>query len=428
LRPQAIGRTMQYSECVVEMSVVATTGSRSGSSSGRVVLALAALASPLFLYLIVRTAMVGLRPPMAATLPPTDFAPFVGELIPAFADPRIPIPAQPLSMARRATLTAPLAEDPFFLFGRQAATEGKLDRAIRLMEESRRRRPNFIPTRLLLMAYYSQAQRYPKAVAEMEYALRSSETVRGLVLPELVKALRTPDGRAALAGVLARRPEWREEFIRTAEGQPVSPEEASDLLERVRAKRPNADLSLERGLYLQTLVKAGRSREARSVWLASYPEAERARHQLLFDGGFAGAAAPQPFGWSLRDTEAGRAEIVRSGRTSYLEVNYFGGRTVVVAEQMLTLDPGSYRLSFEAKSEGGITSGELAWSVACVSDGPEIGRIRILGAQPAYRRYQGDVNVPAGGCAAQMVRLVADPGDVAAAFTAQIDNMHMVRR
>ncbi|HZW46811.1 MAG TPA: hypothetical protein VFF61_04745, partial [Microvirga sp.] len=120
LRPQAIGRTMQYSECVVEMSVVATTGSRSGSSSGRFVLALAALASPLFLYLIVRTAMVGLRPPMAATLPPTDFAPFVGELIPAFADPRVPIPAQPLSMARRAVLTAPLAEDPFFLFARHA--------------------------------------------------------------------------------------------------------------------------------------------------------------------------------------------------------------------------------------------------------------------------------------------------------------------
>jgi hypothetical protein len=392
------------------------------------VLALAALASPLFLYLIVRSAAVGLNPPIAATLPPGDHAPLLGEVLPAFADPRVPIPAQPLAIARRAALTAPLAEDPFFLFARQAATEGKLDRAIKLMEEARRRRPNFIPTRLLLMAYYSQARRYPAALAEMEYSLRSSETVRGIVLPELVKALRTPDGRAALAEVLARPPEWREEFIRTAEGQPVSPEEASDLLKRVRALRPKADLSLERGLYLQALVKAGRSREARSAWLVSFPQAERARHQLLFDGAFAGAAAPQPFGWSLRDTEAGRAEIVRSGRTSYLEVNYFGGRTVVVAEQMLTLAPGSYRLSFDAKSEGGITSGELAWSVACAPDGPEIGRIRIVGAQAAYRRYQGDVSVPAGGCAAQMVRLVADPGDVAAAFTAQVDNMQMVRR
>ncbi len=410
------------------MSVVATSV-RARRRSDWLTPALAALASPFLLYLVVRTAAIGLSPPVAAALPPADHTPVLRRVLPGLADPRIKVPPQVLSMARSSAQAAPLAYEPMFVFGKKAADDGNLAIAIVLMEEARRRRPNFLPTRILLMAYYSQAGRYPNALAEMEYALRSSEEVRQVVLPELAKTIRSREGRRAVAEVLARSPAWREEFIRAAESQTVRPEEARELLEMVRARRPGADVSLERGLYLQSLVKSGQARQARTVWLQSFPAAERGRYQHLFDGAFTGRPAPQPFGWVLHDREAGRAEFIRSDAGgSNLEVNYFGGNSIVLAEQMLALMPGGYQLSFAARSDSGITSGELFWVVSCAPDGPELVRIPVKAPQPAQRRYQADVRIPASGCVGQMLRLIAEPGDVAATFTVQIADMRMVRR
>ena len=381
------------------MSVVPPSASQRSRRGRWLPFALFALASPAIVYLIAHAAATGLSPAAAAAMPPADYSRIVRSLLPAFADPRVPVPPQVMEMARRTAASSPMGYERFIVFARKAADEGKLDRAIALMEEARRRRHNFIPTRLLLMAYYTQAERYREAFAEMEYALRRSEEVRRLVIPELVKAMRKPDGRRALADLLVRDPLWREEFARVAQNEPLRPEEARELMELVRARLPKDRLEPERGLYMQALVRTGQARQARAVWLASLPEAERARHQLLYDGAFTGRPAPQPFGWRLHDMEAGRAEIVRGGGGSFLEINYFGSTSAVLAEQMLALAPGAYRLSFRARSEGGVTSGELQWTVACAPEGPEIARIRIVNPQPAYRPYQGDLAVPPSGCA-----------------------------
>ena len=410
------------------MSVLATSAAPQNRSNW-LLAALVTLAAPLLLYLVVRTAALGLSPPAAAALPPADYTPLLRRLLPAFADPRIKVPPQVLAMARSSATAAPLAYEPLFIFGKKAADDGNLKKAIVLMEEARRRRPNFLATRILLMAYYAQAGRYSEAIADMEYALRSSDLVRRLVLPELAKTLRNAEGRRAVAAVVAEAPPWREEFIRTAENQSLSPAEARDFLELVRARRPNADLSLERQLYLQALVRSGQAREGRRVWLQALPEAERASHEYIFDGAFTGRTGAPPFGWVLHDGQAGRAEIVRSdARNSHLEANYFGGNSALLAEQMLALSPGAYELSFAARSDGGIRSGEVSWVLSCAGGGGELARVRIVAPQPAFRRYQGPVRIPASGCSAQNLRLVADPGDVAAAFTLQVDDIRMVRR
>jgi hypothetical protein len=147
----------------------------------------------------------------------------------------------------------------------------------------------------------------------------------------------------------------------------------------------------------------------------------------LFDGAFAAPPAPQPFGWLLHDMDAGRAEIVRSGgRGSHLEVNYFGGKSAVLAEQRLALTPGSYRLSFVAKSDGGVPSGELAWSISCLPEGPELGKVVVKDPQAAPRKYEVPFRVS--GCSGQSLRLVAEPGDVAAAFTVQVSQMQVTEQ
>lgn len=411
------------------MSVVAPSiSARSRGRGARLAALLATLMSPFLLYLVLRAAIVGLNPGAAASLPPTDQVAFVQAALPLVVDPRRPLPPQLIPIARKSALTAPLEPEPFMVFSKMAASEGNLPRAIQMMEEARRRGHNHLPTRLMLATYYTQAMQAPESVAEIDYILRSDETARELLLPELVKALRHPEARRTLAKMLAAQPGWREEFIGIAQDKPVRPEDARQLMTLVGELRPRADISPERSLYLQALVKTGRGAQARKVWLETYPEAERARHQYLFDGAFSAPPAPQPFGWRLHDLDAGRAEIIRSGGgSSHLEVNYFGGKDALVAEQMLALAPGSYQLSFNARSDSEITSGELYWSLSCVPDGPELARIRIAKPQPGYRKYQGEVRVGSG-CSTQNLRLLAEPGDVAGTFTVQIAGMQMVRR
>jgi hypothetical protein len=412
-------------------SIVTSARARRGSSQGLILAVLFTLASPLLLYLIIRTAVVGLSSATAASLPPQDLTPVLRQLLPRIADPRVPVPQQITTMARASVSENPLAYEPFFVFGKKAGDDGDLKRAIALMEESRRRRPNLLITRLLLMSYYGAAKRYPDALREMDYTLRSSEDVRRVVLPELVKTMRVPEGRRAVAEVLAGRPVWREEFIKTAQSQAATlrPEQARDLLDRVRALRPRADWSLEHALYIQSLASAGRVGEARSAWLDTIPQAERLRSRFISDGDFTGRLGRQSFGWTLQESDAGRAEIIASaGRDSYLEVTYFGGKNIQLAEQMLALAPGAYQLSFLAKSGDGIKSGNLSWAISCSPEGPELVRIRVADPQPSYRRYQGEVRVPASGCSGQRLRLLIEAGDMATGFNAQIAKMQMVRR
>lgn len=400
------------------------------TSRGIVLVLLVTLAAPILLYLIGRTAILGLSAPAAASLPPADPTPLLRRILPAVADPRTKVPDRVLAIASQSAVESPLAYEPFLVFGRKAADEGDLRRAIMLTEEARRRRPNFLLTRLLLMSYYGRTARYADALGEMDYLLRSSEGVRRAVVPELVKTLRTAAGRRALADVLAARPAWRPEFIAAVQAQgALNAADARQLLDMVRARRPEADWTLERGLYMDALVRGGDVAQARRLWLSGFPEAERSRHAQIFDGEFTGRAAPQPFGWRLFDTPAGRAEVASAGgRGSYLDVNYFGGVNVVLAEQMLALAPGSYQLSFNAKSDGGIRAGQLYWSFTCIPNGAELGRIPVANPQSAYRRLQGGVQIPASGCSGQRLQLVAEPGDVASEFAVQLAQLKVARR
>ena len=412
-------------------SINTSARARRGSPRPIAVPVLVTLASPLLLYLIVRTAVVGLSSATAASLPPQDYTPVLRQLLPRIADPRVPVPKRLTTMAGAAASGSPLAYEPFFVFGRKAADDGDLKRGIILMEEARRRRPNLLITRLLLMSYYGAAKRYPDALREMDYTLRSSEDVRRVVLPELVKTMRVPEGRRAVAEVLANRPVWREEFIKTAQSQAgtIRPEQARDLLDRVRALRPRGDWSLERALYIQSLASAGRVGEARSAWLNTMPHADRLRYRFISDGDFTGRLGPQSFGWTLRESDAGRAEIIASGgQASYLGVTYFGGKNVELAEQMLALAPGAYQLSFLAKSGEGAKSGNLYWAVSCTPGGAELARIQVVDLQPVYRRYQGEVRVPGSGCSGQRLHLVVEAGDMATGFNVEIATMQMVRQ
>ncbi|MFN3943484.1 MAG: tetratricopeptide repeat protein [Allosphingosinicella sp.] len=405
-----------------------TGGARQGgrrSGTGRWAAVAATLLALPAGYLAVRTAVAELQSPAVAALPPSDYRPLLRPLLMLASDPRQRITGEMAELARDGAKRAPLAYEPFAIAAATARQQGQIDDAIRLLEEARRRQPNSVLVRLQLMAAYEKARRFPELLSEMDYTLRMSDEVRQVVLPELAKLIRDADGRAALAAVVSEDRAWRGDFFAAAARLDLRPEHTGDLLRRIQARR--SDVGLERGLHMQALIAARDYSGAREQWLAMLPPAGRAASALLFDGGFRGHDAPPPFAWQLRDDEVGRSERVQpNGAPPYLDVHYFGGRTVPLAEQLLALPPGRYRLSVHGMSDGGVRVGSLIWHVSCAPGGATLGQLKLNELTPSYARHQMSFVVPVG-CAGQDLRLIGEAGDVAATIDARFANLEVAR-
>lgn len=400
-----------------------------GRSSKRRIAAWAVTAaSPVIAWLIVKSAAAGFSMATAvamASLPPENPAPTLKVLASAAQQPTLPVTGEMQRTARDGLARLPLSFEPFFVAARAAEQKGDLRRAIALMEEVRRRRHSYPAARMQLMIYYTKAERFPEALAEIDVILRQSEELRPALMPELTKLIADPRGRAALATILAKGPVWRDAFFAAAGQRKLATSDARDLYERVRTLNPKDDLLLERQLILQTQAASGDYVGARQTWLSALPPQERAAHRHMFDGAFRGMRAPGPFGWTFTDVEAGRAEPTRDGQRTYLDVAYFGGRDVTLAEQMLALPPGRHSLRLVARSPNGITSGRLFWRLTCLPGRSQIGALDMAQAAAENRRFSAAFTVPASGCSGQSLALIAEPGDIATVVNLEIARMEI---
>jgi hypothetical protein len=400
--------------------------------SGRRVAAWAvSAASPLIVYFIVKAVAAGVSPAAAvalASLPPADPTPNLKYLGRVSQQPNFRATGGTVKSAQQGLAALPLAFEPFFVAARAAEQGGDLRRAIALMEEARHRRPSYPAVRMQLMIYYTKAERFREALAEVDVILRRNSELRPVLLPELAKLIGDARGREALATILATDPSWREDFFNIAGTRKLDPADARDLYQRVRALKRGGDVRLERQLILQAQASSGDYAGARQTLLAGLPERERAANRYLFDGSFRGMSAPKPFGWKFEDIDVGRAEPSRNGGRTYLDIAYFGGRGETLAEQMLALRPGRYTLRAVARSDNGVSSGTLSWNVSCLpSRSPVIGVLDLSRAAPADRRFAAVFTVPATGCASQSLRLRAEPGDVAAVVNLEVAALEIVQ-
>ena len=247
------------------------------------------------------------------------------------------------------------------------------------------------------------------------------------VMGELAKLMATGEGRRVLASALSRDPSWRPQFFAVARARSVTPAQALALLDAVRARRPGADLTMERQLYITTLIGAGDLRRARQLWLELLPANERARHQLMANAGFRGRPVGAPFGWALHALDVGRAEIRDAGtQRPYLDVDYFGGSNAVLAEQLVALPAGIYRLRYALAGEMGSGSSNLFWRIDCSSGTPELMRKQMNAPTARFQPQEARFTVPAG-CDGQRLRLQAEAGDIPATVTLRIAELEIVR-
>jgi tetratricopeptide (TPR) repeat protein len=398
--------------------------------AGRTAIAIAgSLALLASAYLVIRVAASGLSPTTgiaSAGMPPRDYAPGLKLAVKLLQVPQQKVTNDMLQLARDGLNTSPLAFEPFFIAARGEEQIGRLDRAIADMEEARRRRPTYSAIRMQLLAYYTRTNRYEPALTELDLLLRRNPDLRRPLLPQIVKLTAVEEGRAALASLLSKDPEWGREFFAVAADQKVAPQDARRLYEAIRAKKGGRDLSLERGLVFLSLAAAGNYHAARDEWLSAFPPAERARHALLFDGAFSGRAAPRPFGWLLIDGEAGRAEIARDGTRSYLDVSYFGVSDLVLAEQTLALSPGRYTIRAVASASEPVERERLFWRVSCLPKQQDLARLDLGGVRQDASSLAATFSVPAN-CPGQRLALIGNAGERSGVTAVRVERLEIVQ-
>ncbi|MCB2060458.1 MAG: hypothetical protein KDE21_08115 [Novosphingobium sp.] len=308
--------------------------------------------------------------------------------------------ARELAQLRTAARLDPLEDEPFLFAALRQSATGNGRKAVRLLEEARRRDPRSTDTRVVLLGHYLKARQAAPAVREIRALSRLLPPQgRAALVALLAGLIRSPDTRAAALGAIPSHP------LRIA------------LLEKLARDGADSGLLLEiaagmggvaaegNGAWaertIEALINRGDLEAARRLWASLYGIEPKYGESAVWDSEFAGLGGP-PFGWKVGSGPAGLAEI--SG--SVLRVRYFGRDRAQFARQLLMLPSGSYRLGFRALAYNRHHPADLAWRIACVESREPLIELPL---DDSGKAGSASFEVPAEDCPAQWLSLWGRP-------------------
>lgn len=317
--------------------------------------------------------------------------------------------ARAAALAKAALAHAPLQPQALRVLAWQAEQEGRAARAQALMQlaGSLTQRDN----RTHGWLFYAALERadYEGAMRNADAVLRRNPELGASFYPVLAPHMRTPAAREAVVRSLARRPEWREDFLRyLAKFVP----DAAAVQATFRLLNARSALSAAEAHFLvERLVADHAFAEAKTVWASTLPHGAARPRDLLYDAGFAGLPGGPPFNWTLRTEGSLSSEISQApDGSNALHLEYPEARGQVLTAQLMVLPPGTYAFSGELTSDG-TRPLELSWNLKCLDDDSSIMTLRHGWASGAWQAFRQGLTVPQSGCAAQQLTLENVPGD-----------------
>lgn len=266
---------------------------------------------------------------------------------------------------------------------------------------------------------------YASAFAHADTLVRRREDIRPQVF-QLFTTAATVDASRALpevASLLSARPPWRQAYLESlfadARGLQLAVN-LSLLLQAGRAPLTNDEL---RQLYYQ-LVEKGQVQALRTVRLRLNRPASP---PLVSNGGFGDASAPEPFQWRLAQDAGVVAEIVADDirpANPALRIDYDGYSGSRIAEQLVLLDPGQHRLSFESRKEAGGPTARLALTLTCAPGDLQVLSTPLTSTSQAWTRLGTTVAIPSN-CPVQWLRVETRPGDRPERTTIWLDSVSL---
>jgi hypothetical protein len=306
-------------------------------------------------------------------------------------------PAATLKRLEVIARKAPLAAEPYLVEGAIAQIEKKDEHAEQLFLAARMRDPRSAAARYFLADRYLRTVRVAPALAEIATLSRLYSNARAQFGPALATFAKMPGGVPQLRRFFRTSPEL-EPFVLAHLAIDAKNADLVLALWGRRALEPGATPPDWQATLISRLIQAGQYGKAYATWRLVAGIDRGAG--TIFNPGFRKMTAPPPFNWAL-STTGGVAEPAPGDR---LQIIYFGRQDTVLAEQMLLLAPGRYRLGMDISGPLG-DGGEIAWDVSCLPSSDVIFRLPVT----RKGRITGDFTVPQN-CAMQNLRLVGLPG------------------
>ncbi|URD61691.1 hypothetical protein M8312_04045 [Sphingomonas sp. KRR8] len=311
----------------------------------------------------------------------------IGETVAAGRAPSAMVTAELRAVARR----DPLNPGPLLVEGTRAFAAGDLPKADRLLKEASRLDPLAPAPRFLLAQLYFRQNRAEAGLAEVGFLFERLNGDAAPLVPALAQYAAQPGAAIRLKPVLDRRPVVRGQVLSLMADNPAN---LPSILQLAPHQGGDADVEWRQRL-LSSLVDHRDYARAYALWqqfgnVASSPRAAIYNPRFLVGG------APPPFNWRLSSSPAGTAEPQAGGG---LHLLYFGRDDTVLADQILLLPAGHYRLSHSLRGE---PTG-LFWALTCLP-----GSTR---QEAALTQNRFDFVIPAAGCAAQRLELRGTMGD-----------------
>lgn len=319
-----------------------------------------------------------------------------------------------LQSVDRIAAKAPLAPEPYLVRGALAQLEKRDGAAERLFVAAAWRDPRAVAAHYFLADRYLKTRRVEQALTEMAVLSRLVPATAQSFAPAVASFVASPSARPAVRRFLRTSPEFEPGVLFELARNPANADLVLQLWSGGRAPpSPNWQ-----GQIVQSLVKAGQFDKAKAVWRRV--SGLKTSSALLFNPEFRALPAPEPFNWAFNATGG----VVEPAEGDRLRVIYYGREDAVLAEQLLMLAPGRYRLSLEY-SGGSRGEGSVAWAVRCRPSDRMIGQIP-LSADRAGKPVELAFDVPEG-CRVQSLRLVGAPAEFSSSVEVMVGKLRLTK-
>lgn len=275
-----------------------------------------------------------------------------------------------------------------------------------------------LPTRLWLIETAVARGDVVGALTHYDIALRTNRSAPSVLFPVLVEAAADGELRPEIARMLSNRPPWGALYLQQL-AQSGDRQGAADLFIRLKRRGIDTGRDADAALYAR-LIEINAYDTAWDLYAAGHPGSDRnnVRNPRFAEQ----PAAPTPFDWQVAENEFvnTRLELIGDGQGNLVFATA-AGEGGEAANQLLVLEPGSYRIEIVA---GAIASDGAApyLSIICRGSGQSIVRQPLRAGGSARARFA----VPSG-CPAQTLNLTVPAASSLGTVEGTVRQLRIIR-
>ena len=323
---------------------------------------------------------------------------FAGLLIEASRSKLSTHPKDAIQILQEAIQKDPVDSRSYLLMGLAYENLGDVSRAKALMKDAHQLGPRKPLNQIEIGQFWFRQNDIDEALLHWTIALEMKPELRKQGFQDLLLFMEKPVYLEAMRRlILKHNPLWWDQFFNQAAFSLKNIDHVKLLYEaRLSA---GVDINpLEQNALFERLMRDRRWADAYFTWMNRLPESQLKFLGNIFDGGFNLTPSNDGFGWRTHPDPAYRLDMInplnkKEART--LEVIFNGSlpKRAMLMQQLLLLEPGTFRLSGEVNTEQ-LKAGEgLLWRLQCFN-GVEITRTMLFQGNLAWKTFSQDFAVP----------------------------------